>query len=223
MDSSDFVFLSLVCTGLVLLVSILVGTTGGRPTGKHSTAGWKKFTVRPDALLDGSGQTALVSSMDSDGGELEVLSGGADSFPIKIGHRRHGSLILIEKPMLSLKPGLKMSLLGTPWIQIHYDRKKGLPRLVGAGKRMPEEVPEAGSIQFVGEITCREYEIRLREKLAAAVFLDDEPGTESAADGSYRVALPENIPELPLLALVIGLEVEMVTRGDYHREMAVEA
>ncbi|MEC8894817.1 MAG: hypothetical protein VX675_00705, partial [Planctomycetota bacterium] len=88
------------------------------------------------------------------------------------------------------------------------------PRLVGAGKRMPEEVPEAGTIEFVGEIASREYEIRLRDKLAAAVFLDDEPGKDATGDGSYRVALPENIAELPLLALVIGLEVELATQRE---------
>lgn len=214
MDSTDFVFLSLVCTGLVLLASIFVGTGGKRGTGKRPTAGWKKFTVRPGTLLDGVGRGPVVSSTDSGGGELEVLSGGNGSFPIKIGHRRHGPLVVIEKPMVSLKPVLRMSLLGTPWLQIHQDRKNGFPRLVGAGKRMPEEVPEAGTIEFVGEIASREYEIRLRDKLAAAVFLDDEPGNEPAGDGSYRVALPENIAELPLLALVIGLEVDLATRRD---------
>ncbi|MFP6738953.1 MAG: hypothetical protein VCD34_09455 [Planctomycetota bacterium] len=214
MDSTDFVFLSLVCTGLVLLASIFVGTGSNRDAGKRPTAGWKKFTVRPGTLLDGVGRGPVVSSTDSGGGELEVLSGGNGSFPIKIGHRRHGPLIVIEKPMISLKPILRMSLLGTPWLQIHQDRKNGFPRLVGAGRRMPEEVPEAGTIEFVGEIASREYEIRLRDKLAAAVFLDDEPGNEPAGDGSYRVALPENIAELPLLALVIGLEVELATRRD---------
>jgi hypothetical protein len=214
MDSTDFVFLSLVCTGLVLLASIFVGTGSNRDAGKRPTAGWKKFTVRPGTLLDGVGRGPVVSSTDSGGGELEVLSGGNGSFPIKIGHRRHGPLIVIEKPMISLKPVLRMSLLGTPWLQIHQDRKNGFPRLVGAGKRMPEEVPEAGTIEFVGEIASREYEIRLRDKLAAAVFLDDEPGKEPAGDGSYRVALPENIAELPLLALVIGLEVELATRRE---------
>lgn len=223
MDSSDFVFLSLVCTALVLLVSIFVGTTGGRSTGGRSTAGWKKFTIRPDALLEGAGQGPLVSSLDRGGGELHVLSGGNGSFPVKIGHRRHGPLVVIEKQKFAMKPVLKMSLHGIPWIQIQHDRKKGLPKLLGAGKRMPEEVPEAGSIQFVGEIASREYEIRLREKLAAAIFLDDEPGNESPADGSYRVALPENIPELPLLALVIALEVEMATRGVPHHGAPVEA
>ncbi len=214
MDSTDFVFLSLVCTGLVLLASIFVGTGSNRDAGKRPTAGWKKFTVRPGTLLDGVGRGPVVSSTDSGGGELEVLSGGNGSFPIKIGHRRHGPLIVIEKPMISLKPVLRMSLLGTPWLQIHQDRKNGFPRLVGAGRRMPEEVPEAGTIEFVGEIASREYEIRLRDKLAAAVFLDDEPGKEPAGDGSYRVALPENIAELPLLALVIGLEVELATRRE---------
>lgn len=214
MDSTDFVFLSLVCTGLVLLASIFVGTGSNRDAGKRPTAGWKKFTVRPGTLLDGVGRGPVVSSTDSGGGELEVLSGGNGSFPIKIGHRRHGPLIVIEKPMISLKPILRMSLLGTPWLQIHQDRKNGFPRLVGAGRRMPEEVPEAGTIEFVGEIASREYEIRLRDKLAAAVFLDDEPGKEPAGDGSYRVALPENIAELPLLALVIGLEVELATRRE---------
>ena len=214
MDSTDFVFLSLVCTGLVLLASIFVGTGSNRDAGKRPTAGWKKFTVRPGTLLDGVGRGPVVSSTDSGGGELEVLSGGNGSFPIKLGHRRHGPLIVIEKPMISLKPVLRMSLLGTPWLQIHQDRKNGFPRLVGAGKRMPEEVPEAGTIEFVGEIASREYEIRLRDKLAAAVFLDDEPGKEPAGDGSYRVALPENIAELPLLALVIGLEVELATRRE---------
>ena len=214
MDSTDFVFLSLVCTGLVLLASIFVGTGSNRDAGKRPTAGWKKFTVRPGTLLDGVGRGPVVSSTDSGGGELEVLSGGNGSFPIKIGHRRHGPLIVIEKPMISLKPVLRMSLLGTPWLQIHQDRKNGFPRLVGAGKRMPEEVPEAGTIEFVGEIASREYEIRLRDKLVAAVFLDDEPGKEPAGDGSYRVALPENIAELPLLALVIGLEVELATRRE---------
>ena len=214
MDSSDFLFLSLVCTGLVLLASIFLGTGSGRNAGKRPTAGWKKFTIRPGTLLDGVGRGPVVSSTDSGGGELEVLSGGNGSFPIKIGHRRHGPLVVIEKPMVSLKPVLRMSLLGTPWLQIHQDRKNGFPRLVGAGKRMPEEVPEAGTIEFVGEIASREYEIRLRDKLAAAVFLDDEPGNDPAEDGSYRVALPENIAELPLLALVIGLEVELASRRE---------
>ena len=198
----------------MLLASIFLGTGSGRNAGKRPTAGWKKFTIRPGTLLDGVGRGPVVSSTDSGGGELEVLSGGNGSFPIKIGHRRHGPLIVIEKPMISLKPVLRMSLLGTPWLQIHQDRKNGFPRLVGAGKRMPEEVPEAGTIEFVGEIASREYEIRLRDKLAAAVFLDDEPGKEPAGDGSYRVALPEHLAELPLLALVIGLEVELATRRE---------
>ena len=214
MDSSDFLFLSLVCTGLVLLASIFLGTGSGRNAGKRPTAGWKKFTIRPGTLLDGVDRGPVVSSTDSSGGELEVLSGGNGSFPIKIGHRRHGPLVVIDKPRISLKPALRMSLLGTPWLQIQHDRKNGFPRLVGAGKRMPEEVPEAGTIEFVGEIASREYEIRLRDKLAAAVFLDDEPGNDPAEDGSYRVALPENIAELPLLALVIGLEVELASRRD---------
>ena len=214
MDSSDFLFLSLVCTGLVLLASIFLGTGSGRNAGKRPTAGWKKFTIRPGTLLDGVGRGPVVSRTDSSGGELEVLSGGNGSFPIKIGHRRHGPLVVIEKPLISLKPVLRMSLLGTPWLQIQHAHKNGFPRLVGAGKRMPEEVPEAGTIEFVGEIASREYEIRLRDKLAAAVFLDDEPGNDPAEDGSYRVALPENIAELPLLALVIGLEVELATQRE---------
>ena len=214
MDSIDFLILSLSCIGLVLLVSILVDTGGGRDTGRHPTAGWKKFSIRPGALFDGTGRGPLVSSADKSRGDLEVLSGGRGSFPIQIGDRRNGALVVIEKPRLSFRPGLRVSLLGIPWLQLQQNGRNGLPRLVGAGRRLPEEVPEAGTIELVGELASREYEIRLRDKLAAAVFLDDEEGAEADGDGSYRVALPENIAELPLLALVLGIEVELASSSE---------
>ena len=122
--------------------------------------------------------------------------------------------MVIEKPRLSFRPGLRVSLLGIPWLQLQQNGRNGLPRLVGAGRRLPEEVPEAGTIELVGELASREYEIRLRDKLAAAVFLDDEEGAEADGDGSYRVALPENIAELPLLALVLGIEVELASSSE---------
>ena len=220
MDSSDFLFLSLVCTGLVLLASIFLGTGSGRNAGKRPTAGWKKFTIRPAALAGGDNQRTLVSSQES-GGELEVLSGNSGSFPIKIGHRKHGALLVIEKPLLSLKSSLKMSLLGQPWIQIRTGRKKGIPRLVGTGTRTADEVPEAGSLRLNGDLPAREYEIRVREKVVATVFR--EQADDSADEGSYRVALPEGIPELPFLALVIGLEVELAACARPTRTLSLES
>lgn len=223
MDSIDFLLLSLAVTGIALLISICVNTTGGSTGDKHTSAGWKKFTVRPGALNGGKNQRALVSGLENGRRELEVLSGNIHSFPIKIGYHRHGPLLVIEKPRLSLKSSLRISLLGKPWLQIRPGRKKGILRLVGEGTRMSEGIPEVGSIRLEGDIASREYEIRMREKLAAAVFQDEEFGAGVNTDGSYRVALPEGLPELPFLALVVGIEVEMTRCGNPARALTIEA
>ena len=222
MDSIDFLLLSLAVIGIALLLSICVSTTGGSTGDEHTSAGWKKFTVRPDALNGRGDQRTLVSGLENGSGELKLLSGNIHSFPIKIGHHRRGPLLVIEKPMLSLKSSIRISLLGKPWVQIRPGRKKGIPRLVGAGTRMSEEIPEAGSIRIEGDIASREYEIRMREKLAAVVFQDEEPGAGFNTDGSYRVALPEGLPELPFLALVVGIEVEMTLCGSPARAITIE-
>ena len=223
MDSNDFLLLSLAVTGIALLISIFVGATGSSPGKRHATAGWKKFTVCPGDLYGEGNQRALVSGLDNSGGEIEVLAGNIHSFPIKIGHHKHEPLLVIEKPMLSLTSSLRINLLGKPWLQIRSDHKKGILRLVGAGARMSGEIPEAGSIRIEGDIASREYEIRVREKLAAAVFQDEESDAGFNADGNYRVALPEGIPELPFLALVVGIEVEMTICGNPARANTVEA
>ena len=220
MDSNDFLLLSLAVTGLALLISLFVGTSDRAVIEENPISGWKKFTIRPAALAGGDNQRTLVSSQES-GGELEVLSGNSGSFPIKIGHRKHGALLVIEKPLLSLKSSLKMSLLGQPWIQIRTGRKEGIPRLVGAGTRLADEVPEAGSLRLNGDLPAREYEIRVREKVVATVFR--EQADDSADEGSYRVALPEGIPELPFLALVIGLEVELAACARPTRTLSLES
>lgn len=223
MDSNDFLLLSLAVTGIALLISICVSTTGNSTDDKHTSAGWKKFTVRPGVLNGGGDQRALVSGLENGSGELEILSGNIHSFPIKIGHHRRGLLMVIEKPRRSLKSSIRISLLGQPWVQIRPGRKKGIPRLVGAGTRMSEEIPDAGSIRIEGDIASREYEIRVREKLAAAIFQDEEPGDGFKTDGSYRVALPEGLPELPFLALVVGIEVDMAVCGNPARALTLEA
>ena len=208
MDSNDFLLLSLAVTGLALLVSLFVSTSERAVIEESPISGWKKFTIRPEALAGGGNQRTLVSSQE--GGELEVLSGNSGSFPIKIGHRKHGALLVIEKPLLSLKSSLKMSLLGQPWIQIRTGRKGGIPRLVGVGTRMADEVPEAGSLRLNGDLPAREYEIRIREKVAATVFRE-------------QAALPEGIPELPFLALIVGLEVELAACARPARTLSLES
>ncbi len=219
MDSNDFLLLSLAVTGLALLVSLFVSTSERAVIEESPISGWKKFTIRPEALAGGGNQRTLVSSQE--GGELEVLSGNSGSFPIKIGHRKHGALLVIEKPLLSLKSSLKMSLLGQPWIQIRTGRKGGIPRLVGVGTRMADEVPEAGSLRLNGDLPAREYEIRIREKVAATVFREQ---ADDSIDGScYRVALPEGIPELPFLALIVGLEVELAACARPARTLSLES
>jgi uncharacterized protein YxjI len=219
MDSNDFLLLSLAVTGLALLVSLFVSTSERAVIEESPISGWKKFTIRPEALAGGGNQRTLVSSQE--GGELEVLSGNSGSFPIKIGHRKHGALLVIEKPLLSLKSSLKMSLLGQPWIQIRAGRKGGIPRLVGVGTRMADEVPEAGSLRLNGDLPAREYEIRIREKVAATVFREQ---ADDSIDGScYRVALPEGIPELPFLALIVGLEVELAACARPARTLSLES
>tara|TARA_B100000929_G_scaffold278923_1_gene255520 strand:+ start:792 stop:1451 length:660 start_codon:yes stop_codon:yes gene_type:complete len=219
MDSNDFLLLSLAVTGLALLVSLFVSTSERAVIEESPISGWKKFTIRPEALAGGGNQRTLVSSQE--GGELEVLSGNSGSFPIKIGHRKHGALLVIEKPLLSLKSSLKMSLLGQPWIQIRTGRKGGIPRLVGVGTRMADEVPEAGSLRLNGDLPAREYEIRIREKVAATVFREQ---ADDSVDGScYRVALPEGIPELPFLALIVGLEVELAACARPARTLSLES
>jgi uncharacterized protein YxjI len=220
MDSNDFLLLSLAVTGLALLISLFVGTSERDVIEENPISGWKKFTIRPEALAGGDNQRTLVSSQES-GGELEVLSGSSRSFPIKIGHHKHGALLVIEKPLLSLKSSLKMTLLGQPWIQIRMGRKEGIPRLVGAGTRMANEVPEAGSLRLNGNLPAREYEIRVREKVAATVFR--EQADDSADESSYRVALPEGIPELPFLALVVGLEIELAACVRPARTLSLES
>jgi len=218
MDSNDFLLLSLAVTGLALLVSLFVSTSERAVIEESPISGWKKFTIRPEALAGGGNQRTLVSSQE--GGELEVLSGNSGSFPIKIGHRKHGALLVIEKPLLSLKSSLKMSLLGQPWIQIRTGRKGGIPRLVGVGTRMADEVPEAGSLRLNGDLPAREYEIRIREKVAATVFREQ---ADDSVDGNcYRVALPEGIPELPFLALIVGLEVELAACARPARTLSLE-
>ena len=112
MDSNDFLLLYLAVTALALLISLFTGAKDNPRPEENPTSGWKKFIIRPGALAGGDDQRALVSSQESNGGELEVLSGNTGSFPIKIGHRQHGPLLVIEKPLLSLKSSLKMSLLG---------------------------------------------------------------------------------------------------------------
>ena len=220
MDSNDFLLLSLAVTGLALLVSLFVGTSERAVIEENPISGWKKFTIRPEALDGGDNQRTLVSSQEG-GGELEVLSGNSGSFPIKIGHHKHGALLVIEKPLLSLKSSLKMSLLGQPWIQIRTGREEGIPRLVGAGTRMADEVPEAGSLRLNGNLRAREYEIRVREKVAATVFREQ---TDNGADeSSYRVALPDGIPELPFLALVVGLEIELAACVRPARTLSLES
>ena len=219
MDSNDFLLLSLAVTALALLISLFVNTSERAVIEESPISGWKKFTIRPEALAGGGNQRTLVSSQE--GGELEVLSGNSGSFPIKIGHRKHGALLVIEKPLLSLKSSLKMSLLGQPWIQIRTGRKGGIPRLVGVGTRMADEVPEAGSLRLNGDLPAREYEIRIREKVAATVFREQ---ADDSVDGScYRVALPEGIPELPFLALVVGLEVELAACARPARTLSLES
>ena len=219
MDSNDFLLLSLAVTGLALLVSLFVGTSERVVIEENPISGWKKFTISPEALAGGE----LFEGPDllGLGGELEVLSGNSRSFPIKIGHHKHGALLVIEKPLLSLKSSLKMSLLGQPWIQIRTGREEGIPRLVGAGTRMADEVPEAGSLRLNGNLPAREYEIRVREKVAATVFR--EQADDSADESSYRVALPEGIPELPFLALVVGLEIELATCSRPARALSLES
>jgi len=219
MDSNDFLLLSLVVTGAALLISLFVSTASTGSPDENPASGWKKFTIRPAALEGGGEHRTLICSQEGDG-ELEVLSGNMNSFPIKIGHRKHGALLTIEKPLLSLKSNLKMSLLGQPWLQIRSDRKKGIPRLVGAGTRMSGDIPEASSVQLDGDLASREYEIRVREKLAAAVFQEEDPDGNA---GNYRVALPDGIPELPFLALVVGIEVELAACGSPARILSLES
>ncbi len=96
-----------------------------------------------------------------------------------------------------------------------------MPRLVGAGTRLADEVPEAGSLRLNGDLSAREYEIRVREKVIATVFR--EQADDSADEGSYRVALPEGIPELPFLALVVGLEVELAACARPARTLSLES
>ena len=220
MDSNDFLLLSLAVTALALLISLFVSTSERAVIEESPISGWKKFTIRPEALAGGDNQRTLVSSQEG-GGELEVLSGNSGSFSIMIGHRKHGAMLVIEKPLLSLKSSLKMSLLGQPWIQIRTGRKEGIPRLVGAGTRMADEVPEAGSLRLTGDLPAREYEIRVREKVAATVFR--EQADDIPDESCYRVALPEGIPELPFLALVVGLEVELAACVRPARTLSLES
>ena len=85
---------------------------------------------------------------------------------------------------------------------------------------MADEVPEAGSLRLNGDLSAREYEIRIREKVAATVFREQ---ADDSVDGScYRVALPEGIPELPFLALIVGLEVELAACARPARTLSLE-
>ena len=86
---------------------------------------------------------------------------------------------------------------------------------------MADEVPEAGSLRLNGDLPAREYEIRIREKIAATVFR--EQADDSADESCYRVALPEGIPELPFLALVVGLEVELAACARPARTLSLES
>ena len=86
---------------------------------------------------------------------------------------------------------------------------------------MADEVPEAGSLRLNGNLRAREYEIRVREKVAATVFREQ---TDNGADeSSYRVALPDGIPELPFLALVVGLEIELAACVRPARTLSLES
>ena len=102
MDSNDFLLLSLAVTALALLISLFVNTSERAVIEESPISGWKKFTIRPEALAGGANPRPRVSSQ-AGGGELEVLSGNSGSFPIKIGHRKHGALLVIEKQLLSVK------------------------------------------------------------------------------------------------------------------------
>ena len=86
---------------------------------------------------------------------------------------------------------------------------------------MADEVPEAGSLRLTGDLPAREYEIRVREKVAATVFR--EQADDIPDESCYRVALPEGIPELPFLALVVGLEVELAACVRPARTLSLES